>query len=182
MHPFGNQLGNAAAFDTELKSVLSEGHIIGFLIDSKVGDLKRSGLLTEPESVMPLHNLLGSDATIFYPDPRGFNPDEYKQAIDEFSNQLIKTTNIRFEIKQLSLLLMTYRLGAFEDVVTLKLDKDTICMWHQEVYTFIERYMTNNSAPSEKVTWLRDKIQSHAGVIGVEAIKSCVGLLMSKIV
>jgi hypothetical protein len=79
MHPLGNRLTNAATFDSELKSVLTEGHIIGFLIDSKMGDLNRSGLISQSESVMTLHNLLGSKATIFYPNPQDFNQDEYKQ-------------------------------------------------------------------------------------------------------
>jgi hypothetical protein len=179
MHPLGNPIIDLEA---KLNRSLTDGHVIGFLIDSRTAALKRSGLITHSDCVMPLHYLLGSRATIFYPDPRLLDGDAYKIAIDNFSEALMRTSAFPCAIADLSLLMMTFQSNTFQDVAVLSLDKKTSCMWHQQVYEFIKDYMGRNSHAVEELPWVKRKIIEHGGAISLEVFKNCAGLLISKFV
>jgi hypothetical protein len=189
MHPLGSPIIDLEA---KLNRSLIDGHVIGFLIDSRTAALKRSGLITHSDCVMPLHYLLGSRATIFYPDPRLLDGDAYEIAIDNFSEALMRTSAIPCAIEELSLLMMTFasaanclnphRSDTFQDVAVLSLDRKTSCMWYQQVYEFIKDYMGRNSHAVEEVPWVKRKMIEHGGAISLEVIKSCAGLLISRFV
>ena len=179
MQPLANPI---ADLEAKLNRSLIDGHVIGFLIDSRSADLKRSGLITHSDCVMPLHYLLGSRATIFYPDPRLMGGDAYEIAIDNFSEALMRTSAFPCAIEALSLIMMTFQSNTFKDVAVLSLDGRTSCMWYQQVYEFIKEYMGKNSHAIEELPWVKRKIIEHGGAISLEVIKNCAGLLISRFV
>lgn len=182
MHPLGTQLTNFPVFETDLLSNLTDGHVIGFLLDSRTGDLKKSGLISHPKSVMPLHELLGQRATLFYPDPRRFEGREYSETVRKFSQHLLGSEYVRFEVTTPALLLMTYQEGRFEKITVLSLDRLPICLWHAEVYGFVEQYLGNDLIDKSQGKWWRGMIKLHAGTIGIESLKTCVGIFFSKLI
>jgi len=165
-----------------LNGPLLDGQIIGFLVDSSDGALKRSGLHTHPDCVVPLHDLLGSKATIYYPDPRLFTGENYKIALSNFSESLIQTSGFPFAIEELSLILMTFEEKKFTNIVVLILNKKTTCMWFQQVYDFVKDYINNSNHIKKEEPWLKCKIKEHAGSISIEVVKSCVALFVSKLI
>jgi len=181
MHPLGTQLTSFSDFEADLLSALSDGHVIGFLLDSRHGDFKKSGLILHPDAVIPLHELLGQRATLFYPDPRKFEGREYLEAVQDFSQKLMGSENVRYQVEPPALLLMTYRNGGFEMTKVLSLDRHGMCLWHAQVYAFVEEYMGHNLPNTPKGQW-RNMVKEHAGTIGVESVKACVGILMSKLI
>jgi hypothetical protein len=181
MNPLGTQLTNFSVFESELLTSLTDGHVIGFLLDSRIGDLKKSGLISHPKSVMPLHELLGKSATLFYPDPRRFEGREYSETVREFSHNLLGSEFVRFEVTTPALLLMTYQEGRFEKITVLSLDSLPMCLWHAEVYAFVDQYLGNDPLDKSQGQLWRSMIKLHAGTIGVESLKTCVGIFFSKL-
>ena len=181
MHPLGCPLTSTHEFDTQLGHALVEGHVIGFLLDSPKGHLERSGLITESECVMPLHELLGTRATLFYPDPRRFDVQHYSEAVRDFSQRLEESVKVPFKIRPPALLLMTYRESVFQSTSILSLDIKTTCLWHGQVYEFIGDYLTNHSPVITHRQWAKRLIQTHSESIGVDTLKACAGLLISKL-
>lgn len=181
MHPLGNQLTSFSDFESDLRTALADGHVIGFLLDSRRGDLKRSGLILHPDAVMPLHELLGKQATLFYPDPRKYEGSEYSDAVRDFGQKLMGSENIPHEVTPPAILLMTYHDGVFEKTKVLALDQRSMCLWHAQVYAFIEDYLGADSpSPTQPRGW-RNMVKTHAGTIGIESVKACVGILFSKL-
>jgi hypothetical protein len=181
MHPLGTQLTSFSDFESDLRTALSDDHVIGFLLDSRHGDLKKSGLILHPDAVMPLHELLGQRATLFYPDPRKFEGREYLEAVQDFSQKLMGSENIRYQVEPPVLLLMTYRNGVFEMTKVLSLDQRCMCLWHAQVCAFVEEYMGHHLPNAPQGQW-RNMVTAHAGTIGVESVKACVGILFSKLI
>jgi hypothetical protein len=181
MHPLGTQLSNFSDFESDLRAALSDGHVIGFLLDSGRSDLRKSGLILHPDAVMPLHELLGEKATIFYPDPRRFEGRDYQDAVREFGQKLMGSENVPYRITPPGLLLMTHREGVFEKTKLLSLDPGSICLWHSQVYTFVEEYLGNQLPSPQQEQWLKSMVKTHAGAIGMESVKTCVGIFLSKL-
>jgi hypothetical protein len=156
--------------------------VIGFLLDSRQGDLKKSGLILHRDAVMPLEHLLGQRATLFYPDPRRFEGKAYSEAVRDFGQKLLVSEHIRYEVEIPALLLMTYQDGVFEKTTVLSLNPKLMCMWHGQVYAFIEEYLGNHlSSPQHDIGW-KSMIKTHAGTIALDSVKDCVGLLFSKLI
>ena len=99
MKPLANNLTSFSDFESSLSKDLPDGHVIGFLLDSRFGELKKSGLIMHRDAVMPLHHLLGQRATLFYPDPRGFEGKAYLEAVRDFSQKLLVSEHIRYEVE-----------------------------------------------------------------------------------
>ena len=108
MNPLAYDLKNFSDFESSLRNDPPDGHVIGFLLDSRLGELKKSGLIMHRDAVMPLHHLLGQKATLFYPDPRRFEGKAYLEAVRDFSQKLLVSEHIRYEVELPALLLMTY--------------------------------------------------------------------------
>jgi hypothetical protein len=182
MKPLAYNLKNFSDFESGLRNDLPDEHVIGFLLDSRLGDLKKSGLILHPDAVMRLDDLLGQQATLFYPDPRRFEGKAYLEAIQDFSQKLLGSEHIRYEVELPALLLMTYQDGVFEKTTVLSLNPKAMCMWYGQVYAFIEEYLGNYlSKPQHDQVWKR-MIKKHAGTIAVDSVKACVGLLFSKLI
>jgi hypothetical protein len=185
MRPLGRKLSNFSDFESDLRANLSDKHVIGFLLDSRAGDLKRSGLILHPKAVLPLDNLLGQRATLFYPDPRKFEAPEYPKIVRDFTQNLLGSDYISFEVTTPAILLMTYRQGNFSGTSVLSFDSLPMCLWYSEIYSFIEEYLENheedNQDQQQGHRW-GSIVQSHAGIIGVESLKACVGIFFNKIV
>jgi hypothetical protein len=90
MKPLASDLTTFSDFESGLRKDLSDGHVVGFLLDSRLGDLKKSGLILHPDAVIPLDDLLGKRATLFYPDPRRFERQAYLEAVRDFSQNLLR--------------------------------------------------------------------------------------------
>ncbi len=172
---------SSSEFEAELGKVLVDGHVIGFLLDSPTGHLKRSGLISERECVMPLHELLGTRATLFYPDPRHFEGQHYRTAVRDFSQRLAESTNVPFIIRPPTLLLLTYREGVFQSPSDRSLDAKTTCLWHGQIYQFISDYLANHAPANTERQWVKKLIQTHGESVGVDTLKACAGLLISKL-
>jgi hypothetical protein len=181
MRPLANPLTNSSEFDRQLGDAFVDGHVVGFLLDSPLGHLKRSGLISEQECVMPLHELLGGRATLFYPDPRRFEGQDYRAAIRDFGERLAESVKVPFKIRQPGLLLMTYREGVFQRTTALSLNIKTSCLWHRQVHHFIEEYLSNTALPTPKSQWIKRLVQTHGENVGVDALKACAGLLISRV-
>jgi hypothetical protein len=182
MKPIAYDLTNFSDFESDLRNDLSDGHVIGFLLDSRLGELKKSGLILHPYAVIPLDILLGQRATLFYPDPLRFKGKAYLEAVRDFSQKLLVSEHIRYEVELPALLLMTYQDGVFKKIRVLSLDTKTMCMWHGYVYAFIEEYLGSHlPRPQQDQGWKR-MIKEHAGSIAVDSVKACVGILFSKII
>lgn len=181
MHPLGIPMRSSSEFEAELGKVLVDGHVIGFLLDSSTGHLKRSGLISEGACVRPLHELLGTRATLFYPDPRHFEGQHYQAAVRDFSQRLAESTNVPFKIRPPTLLLMTYRDGVFQSPSDRSLDTKTTCLWHGQIYEFISDYLATHAPADSQQQWVKKLIQTHGESIGVDTLKACAGLLISKL-
>lgn len=182
MKPLASNLTNFSDFESALRNDLTDGHVIGFLLDSRLGDLKKSGLILHGDAVMPLEDLLGQQATLFYPDPRSFEGKAYLEAVRDFSQKLLSSEYIRYEVELPALLLMTYYDGVFKKTTVLSLNPKTMCMWHGQVYAFIEEYLGKHlSSPPNDIGW-KGMIKTHAGTIALDSVKACVGLLFSKLI
>ncbi len=181
MKPLGNQLTSFSDFESDLRKVLSDGHVIGFLIDSRLGDLKRSGLILHSEAVMPLEELLGQRATLFYPDPRKYEGSEYSEAVRDFGQKLTEAESVRFEVRPPALLLMAYRGGVFENANVLSLNQRCVCLWHSQIYGFIQDYLGGPQVVGLGEGW-RWMVKTLAGAIGMEPVKACVSALFSKLI
>ena len=182
MNPLACDLKNFSDFESSLRNDPPDGHVIGFLLDSRFGELKKSGLIMHRDAVMPLHHLLGQRATLFYPDPRRFEGKAYLEAVRDFSQKLLVSEHIRYEVELPALLLMTYQDGVFEKITVLSLNLKTMCMWHGQVYAFIEEYLGNHiSIPQHDQGW-KSMIKEHAGTIALDSVKACVGILFSKLI
>lgn len=182
MKPLANNLTSFSDFESSLSKDLPDGHVIGFLLDSRLGELKKSGLIMHRDAVMPLHHLLGKRATLFYPDPRMFEGQAYVEAVRDFSQKLLVSEHIRYEVELPALLLMTYNDGVFEKMTVLLLNPKTMCMWHGYVYAFIEEYFeSHHSRPQHDQGW-KSMIKEHAGTIALDSVKACVGILFSKLI
>lgn len=181
MRPLGNLLTNFSDFESDLHSEMSNGHVIGFLLDSRTGDLKKSGLIIHPKAVISLDELLGQKATLFYPDPRRFEPREYAKVIQEFSQNLMGSDYFKFEVTTPALLLMTYKDGQFSRTTTLSLDSLPMCLWHSEIYGFLEEYLGNEQKDPQQGQWWKNLVNTHANIIGVESLKACVAIIISKL-
>lgn len=182
VRPITSELSNFNQFQKDLRARLSEGHVIGFLLDSQTSSLKRSGLTTHPNAVLPLDALLGETATLFYPDPRMFNGREYSVAVREFGQNLLGLESVRFELNAPVVVLMTYNKERFERTEVMPLSPVPMCMWYNELYTFFEAYLKKRPRDLPRKESWNEKIKSHAGAIGIEAISGCVAILLSKIV
>lgn len=182
MNPLAYDLKNFSDFESSLRNDPPDGHVIGFLLDSRLGELKKSGLIMHRDAVMPLHHLLGQKATLFYPDPRRFEGKAYLEAVRDFSQKLLVSEHIRYEVELPALLLMTYQDGVFEKITVLSLNLKTMCMWHGQVYAFVEEYLGNHlSIPQHDQGW-KSMIKEHAGTIALDSVKACVGILFSKVI
>lgn len=182
MKPLANNLTSFSDFESSLSKDLPDGHVIGFLLDSRFGELKKSGLILHPYSVIPLDNLLGQRATLFYPDPLRFEGKAYLEAVRDFSQKLLVSELIRCEVKLQALLLMTYQDGVFEKITVLSLNPKTMCTWHGYVYAFIEEYLGSHlPRPQHDRGWKR-MIKEHAGTIALDSVKASVGALISKLI
>lgn len=181
MRPLSTQLISFTEFEKDLLNSLVDGNVVGFLLDSKTGDLKKSGLILHPKAVIPLDELLGHSATLFYPDPRRFEGGSYFEAVTDFSRNLGESDHVRYEFTTPALLLMTYREGHFERVTVLSLDTLPMCMWHTEVFSFVKAYMMGVPLNQSQGHWWSSMIKSHAETIGVEAVKACVSVFFNKL-
>jgi len=182
MHPLAKQLTSFSDFESDLlRASLSNGHVIGFLIDSGRSDLKKSGLILHPDAVMPIHELLGQRATLFYPDPREFHGTEYSAVVRNFGQKLMGSQSIPFEVTPPALLLMTYRDSEFEQIKFLSLNQRTMCLWQAQVYAFIEEYLEDRPLGQVQKQGWRGMVTTHAGTIGMESVKACVSIFFSRL-
>lgn len=182
MKPLANHLTDFSDFESGLLNDLPDGHVIGFLLDSRIGALKSSGLILHPDAVLPLDVLLGQQATLFYPDPRRFERQAYLEAVRDFGQKLLGSGQISFEVELPALLLMTYQDGVFVETTVLSLNPRTMCLWHGQVYAFIEEYLGNHHARSQHDQGWKGVVKKHGGTIALDSLKACVGILISKVI
>jgi hypothetical protein len=178
MRPLASHLTSFSDFTDLMPTNLSDGHVIGFLLDSRYGELKKSGLLLHPDCVLPLDELLGQRATLFYPDPR---KRQYLEAVQDFGSMISGSEKVRFEITPPALVLITFLDGLFEKTKVLTLDQRTMCLWHAQIYAFIEDYLGNQLSDSKHAQGWRRLVETHAGTIGMESLKAGVSVLFSKL-
>lgn len=178
--PLANNLTNYSTFESQLYAGLAEGHVIGFLLDNRKGDLKRSGLLLHRDAVRPLDELLGQRATLFYPDPRKWEGRAYAEVVHNFAKSLLGSGFFNYHVNTPALILMTYRAGQFENADVMSLDTAPMCMWQAEVANFFEGYLTSHPQERRRKDWWLDRIKSHAGTITLEAVSVSVSVLFSK--
>jgi len=182
MKPLANELKSFSDFESGLRNELHDGHVVGFLLDSRLGHLKKSGLILHPDAVIPLDDLLGRQATLFYPDPRRFEGKAYLEAVRDFSQKLLGSEHIRYEVELPAVLLMTYQGGLFEKITVLSFNQKTMCMWHGQVYAFIEEYLGKHLSRAQHYLGWKGMIKTHAGSIALDSVKACVGTLFSKFI
>lgn len=182
MKPLASTLTNRESFEIELKNNLIENHAIGFILDSKSGSLKRSGLITQADCVLPLDRLLGSQATLFYLDPRGLSGEGYSNAVDEFENSLMSSGIVKFELETPCIILMRHSQNHFSNLSVISLNEKTSCMWHSQVSEFISQYLgsqASNPIPNGG-HWLNRLIKTHSGTIGIDALKVSISQLITQ--
>ena len=101
MRPLAETLTNESGNVTFLiNQHLDSHHIFGFFLDSNRADLKRSGLISHRDSVMPLENLLGDRVTLYYVDPMRSAAD-YRKAVEAFVFQVFSAGLVKFRLNDL---------------------------------------------------------------------------------
>ena len=107
MKPIGEDLLKLRNWDEILVGDSNDPITLGFLVDSPLGVLKKSGLISRPESVLELDEILtANNARVFYADPRKFAPTAYKNAVQSFDQLLNEAGFINFEMSPPYLLLI----------------------------------------------------------------------------
>lgn len=182
MHPLAHEFNSYSDFESNLLSQLSDGSIIGFFLDNRTGELRKSGLITNADAVMPLHRLLGDRATLYYPDPRRFKRHEYLDAVGDFGQKLLGLDNVRYEVEPPALLLMTYGEERFERTEIMSLDSRRMCLWYSEVSNFLEDYLGNHPKDQPRRQEWSSMIKSGAGTIGLGTFSECAGNLLSNLI
>ena len=182
MKPLANELKSFSDFESGLRNELHDEHVVGFLLDSRLGHLKKSGLILHPDAFIPPDDLLGRQATLFYLDPRRFEGKAYLEAVRDFSQKLLVLEHIRYEVGLPALLLMTYQDGVFEKIAVLLLNLKTMCMWHGQVYAFVEEYLGKHPSRAQHYLGWKGMIKTHAGSIALDSVKACVSTLFSKVI
>jgi hypothetical protein len=170
------------SFENELHNICKEGYAIGFIIDSKRGVVRKTGLITHPECVLALDELLGGRATLFYLDPRVLDGEKYADAVSNLQNNLITSGIVKFEIEAPCIMLMRYNQKQFSSLTVLLLNEKTICMWYSQAFDFISQYLESKipSPPSKNAHGLKHLIKTHSGAIGIDALKMSIGQVLTQ--
>jgi hypothetical protein len=183
MKPLGEDFLELKSWAEALPDHNNEGLTVGFLVDSPLGALKKSGLILRPESVVELdQTLTNNNARIFYADPRRSTPAVYKKMVQSFDQFLNETNLINFELSPPYLLLGKKTGNHFKDFCLLEYDSRISCMWFLQT-----RELLLNCFDEKKEIRQDPKIQTFikrcAGTIRDESMKDfaskLVGLLSS---
>ena len=183
MKPLGEDLLKLKNWDAELIGDSKDRRILGFLVDSPLGDLKRSGLISRSESVSELDAILtANNARLFYADPRKFSQDAYKKAVQSFDQFLNEADFINFEISPPYLLLVQKKEDRFTDLCLLEYDRRLSCMWYLLTRECLQTYV-NEKKELQQDPKLQGFIKRCAGTVRDESLKELslklVGLLTS---
>ena len=183
MKPLCEDLLNLKNWDEALVSDSNDPITIGFLVDSPIGDLKRSGLISRPESVLELDEILtANNARIFYADPRRSSPDAYKKMVLSFDQFLNATNLINFEVSAPYLLLGKKNGDHFKDFRLLEFDPRISCMWFLHTRELLLNYFDIKKEVRQDPK-IQTFIKRCAGTIRDESMKEfstkLVGLLTS---
>lgn len=171
MKPLGEDFLKIQNWDEVFSDASSPNLIIGFLIDSPFGDLKRSGLISRSEAVINLDQILTSNnARIFYIDPRNFSAEVYKNAVELLDNFLNEMKIINFELSKPYLLLMQKSENQYTNLKLLNYDKRIMCMWYSFTYEFLESYFLENKKNGNPA--IKDFIKKFGGAIRDESLKA----------
>lgn len=158
-------------------------HIFGFFLDSKRADLKRSGLISHRDSVMPLESLLGDRVTLYYVDPMRSATD-YRKAVEAFVGQVFEVGLVKFRINPPALLIVQAQYNQVPTLEYLPLDPEAMCIWHSQVDIFLRSIINKQVSLEErsKFSGLLESLSSKRTEISIEILKSGLGSLISSLV
>ena len=181
MKPIGEDLLKLKNWDEVIVGSPKDPITLGFLVDSPLGVLKKSGLISRPESVLELDEILtANNARVFYADPRKFAPTAYKNAVQSFDQLLNEAGFINFEMSPPYLLLIKKIGDKFADPCLLEYDSRLSCMWFLLTRECLHTYFDDKSKFKQDPK-LQSFIKRCAGTLRDEALKEfslkLVGLL-----
>ena len=184
MRPLAETLTNESGNVTFLiNQHLDSHHIFGFFLDSNRADLKRSGLISHRDSVMPLENLLGDRVTLYYVDPMRSAAD-YRKAVEAFVFQVFSAGLVKFRLNPPALLIVQAQYNQVPTLDYLPLDPQAMCIWHSQVDIFL-RFIINKHVSLEersKFSGLIESLSIKRTEISIEILKSGLGSLISSLV
>ena len=162
---------------------LDSHHIFGFFLDSKRADLKRSGLISHRDSVMPLENLLGDRVTLYYVDPMRSVTD-YRKAVEAFAAQVFEMGLVKFRLNPPALLIFQSQYNKVPTLDYLPLDPEAMCIWHAQVDIFLRLVINKHVSLEErsKFSVLIESLSSKRTEISIEILKSGLSSLISSLV
>ena len=183
MKPLGEDFLKLKNWDEVLLEQSKQRLTLGFLVDSQLGELKQSGLISRPESVLDLDEILtANNARIFYADPRNFSPTAYNEAVKSFDQFLNVTGFVNFEVSPPYLLFVQKTGDQFTNLSLLEYDRRLSCMWFLLTREFLETYFDEKKELKQDPK-LQSFIKRCAGSIRDESMKELslkvIGLLTS---
>ena len=183
MKPLGRDFLELKNWAEALPDHNNTGLTVGFLVDSPLGELKKSGLILRPESVVELdQTLTNNNARIFYADPRRTTPAVYKKMVQSFDQFLNEANLINFEMSPPYLLLGRKTGDHFRDFYLLEYDPRISCMWFLQTKELLLNYFDQQNEIQHDPK-IQKFIKRCAGTIGDESMKDfaskLVGLLTS---
>ena len=177
MKPIGDDFLLLRNWEQELAGS-AEQFTLGFLIDSPTGEIKRSGLIVRPESVLDLDKTLtDNSARVFYIDPLKYEREAYKNAVRSFDKFLRDGNFVNFQLSAPYLILMRRGLDGYSDIVLLEYDTRLSCMWFSVTKEFLESYFANKKNQNQDPRFTRF-IKHCAGTVGDESLKEFISKLI----
>jgi hypothetical protein len=175
-----NLLSDPSAVESLLAGRSGATQLLGFFLDSPLGALKRSGLIEHRSSVMPLDQLLGDRATLYYVDPRQSDASHtsYRTAVRAFADQVMGAGVAPFRLQAPCLLLINTQSDRSALLDCLELDPKATCIWYLQV-----RNDQTSSAPEKsRLTQTLEALSSHRLEISMEVLKVGLGSLISSLI
>ncbi len=178
MKPLGEDFLEIKIWAEALSDHNHEGRTVGFLVDSPLGQLKKSGLILRPEPVVELdQTLTNNNAQIFYADPRRSSPAAYKKMVQSFGQFLNETNLINFEVSPPYLLLGKKTGDHFKDFCLLEYDPRISCMWFLQTRDLLLNYFDEKQEVKQDPK-MQALVKRCAGTIGNESMKEIASKLV----
>ena len=179
MKPLVNSL---TEFD-ELMEMIRPGHIIGFLMDSGIGELRRSGLIAHPECVLPMDQLMGNRATIFYvgPNLKG-ERDAYRDAVEAFNHSISQRPEITFDINPPCLILMQHQAEVLGQITYHPFPRRAMAIWFNVLHSALKEKLQQAEQSKDRWVALQSAVINSMPSLAMESLKVSVGLLLSRVI
>lgn len=175
MKPLGEDFIKLQNWDDELGKDVANGSAVGFLIDSSVASLRRSGLIKDPDSVIPLDTMLSAkSARIYYIDPRKLDRQRYISVTKKFQESISDAGFFSFELEPPSLIMMRRVGTSFVDLQCLSFDEKCVCLWYVQTHEFLSRYLSNSDPVDQPGGSLKRLVKRYTGTVVDESLKLAV--------